>query len=65
LVSKQYDSPLPPNHYLEIVDVRQEAEVMWLKAFGCMTEIINWKLRVFITVNEKSVGIIDKIRKLV
>jgi hypothetical protein len=52
------------NQRLEITGIRQEAEVMWLKAVGCMTEMINWKLRVFIPVNENSVGIIEKIRQL-
>lgn len=49
---------------LEITGIRQEAEVMYLKAIGCMTEMINWKLRVFIPVNEKAVTVIEKIRKL-
>jgi hypothetical protein len=49
---------------LEIIGIRQEAEVMCLKAIGCMTEMIDWKLRVFIPVNEKAVTVIEKIRKL-
>lgn len=49
---------------LEITGIRQEAEVMCLKAIGCITEMINWKLRVFIPVNEKAVTVIEKIRKL-
>ncbi|WP_013321084.1 bifunctional class I SAM-dependent methyltransferase/DEAD/DEAH box helicase [Gloeothece verrucosa] len=52
------------NQRLEITGVRQQAEVMYLKALGCMTEMINWKLRVFIPVNEKAARIIDKIRAL-
>jgi hypothetical protein len=52
------------NQRLEITGIRQEAEVMWLKAVGCMTEMINWKLRVFIPVNGNSVRIIEKIRQL-
>jgi hypothetical protein len=52
------------NQRLEITGVRQEAEVTCLKAVGCITEMINWKLRVFIPVNEQAVGIIDKIRQL-
>lgn len=49
---------------LEITGIHQKAEVMCLKAIGCMTEMINWKLRVFIPVNEKVVTVIEKIRKL-
>jgi hypothetical protein len=52
------------NQRLEITGVRQEAEVTCLKACGCMTEMINWKLRVFIPINEKAVAVIEKIRKL-
>ncbi|ACK70911.1 putative methylase/helicase [Gloeothece citriformis PCC 7424] len=52
------------NQRLEITGVRQQAEVMCLKALGCMTEMINWKLRVFIPMNEKATGIIEKIRSL-
>jgi hypothetical protein len=52
------------NQRLEITEVRQEAEVTCLKAVGCMAEMINWKLRVFIPVNEQAVEIIDKIRQL-
>ncbi|WP_013320603.1 bifunctional class I SAM-dependent methyltransferase/DEAD/DEAH box helicase [Gloeothece verrucosa] len=52
------------NQRLEIIGVHQQAEVMCLKALGCMTEMINWKLRVFIPVNEKAAGIIEKIRSL-
>jgi hypothetical protein len=52
------------NQRLEITGIRQEAEVTCLKAIGCMTEMINWKLRVFIPVNEQAVTIIEKIRQL-
>jgi len=52
------------NQRLEITGVRQEAEVICLKALGCMTEMINWKLRVFIPTNDRALTIIEKIRKL-
>ena len=52
------------NQRLEVTGIRQESEVMCLKALGCMTEMIRWKLRVFIPVNDKATGIIEKIRQL-
>jgi hypothetical protein len=52
------------NQRLEVTGIRQESEVMCLKALGCMTEMIRWKLRVFIPVNDKAMGIIEKIRQL-
>jgi hypothetical protein len=50
------------NQRLEIIGVCQKAEVLWLKALGCTTEIINWQTRVFIPLNEQALEIIDKIR---
>ena len=52
------------NQRLEVTGIRQESEVMCLKALGCMTEMIRWKLRVFIPVNDKATDIIEKIRQL-
>ena len=52
------------NQRLEVTGIRQESEVMCLKALGCMTEMIRWKLRVFIPVNDKATSIIEKIRQL-
>lgn len=52
------------NQRLEITGIHQKAEVMCLKAVGCMTEMINWKLRVFIPVNEQAISVIEKIRNL-
>jgi predicted RNA methylase len=58
-------SSIMGNQRLEITGIHQKAEVMCLKAVGCMTEMINWKLRVFIPVNEQALSVIEKIRKLV
>ncbi|MDV3001151.1 MAG: hypothetical protein N5P05_002757 [Chroococcopsis gigantea SAG 12.99] len=52
------------NQRLEITGVRGEAEVMRLKALGCMTEVINWKLRVFIPRDDRALWVIEKIREL-
>ena len=52
------------NQRLEVTGIGQESELMCLKALGCMTEMIRWKLRVFIPVNDKATCIIEKIRQL-
>ncbi|GFE72296.1 hypothetical protein [Chroococcus sp. FPU101] len=57
-------SSIMGNQRLEITGIHQKAEVMCLKAVGCMTEMINWKLRVFIPVNEQAISVIEKIRNL-
>ena len=49
---------------LEVIGELQKAEVELLKSIGCITEVINWKLRVFIPINDNVVSIIEQIQSL-
>jgi hypothetical protein len=49
------------NQRLEVVGNLGNREVMWLKSLGCFTEVINWKMRVFVPANEEGVAVIEKI----
>lgn len=46
---------------LEIVGNLGKHEVKWLHCLGCQSEIINWKMRVFVPANEEGIPIIEKI----
>lgn len=52
------------NRRLEIVGVKQKVEVGWLKQHGCIAEMIDWKLRVFVPVNDSTISIIEQIQQL-
>jgi hypothetical protein len=49
------------NQRLEVVGNLGNQEVEWLKSLGCFTEVINWKMRVFVPVYEEGVAVIEKI----
>jgi hypothetical protein len=49
------------NQRLEIVGVRGNREISWLKSLGCFTEIINWQMRVFIPNGTEAISVIKAI----
>jgi hypothetical protein len=54
-------STVMSNQRLEIVGNLGNREVTWLKSLGCFTEVINWKMRVFVPANEEGIGVIEKL----
>jgi hypothetical protein len=50
------------NEYLEILDVSGRGNIEYLKTLGCETEIISFKMRVFVPVNEQVLEVIEKLQ---
>jgi predicted RNA methylase len=50
------------NEYLEILDVSGRGNIEYLKTLGCETEIISFKMRVFVPVNDQVLEVIEKLQ---
>jgi hypothetical protein len=46
---------------LEIIGNLGKSEVHWLRNLGCFTEVIAWKMRVFVPTSDQGLTIIEKI----
>jgi hypothetical protein len=46
---------------LEIIGNLGKSEVHWLRNLGCFTEVIAWKMRVFVPTSDQGITIIEKI----
>lgn len=46
---------------LEIAGEMDKQDILWLRSLGCFTEVIDWKMRVFVSLGDKGLRILEKI----
>ncbi len=49
---------------IELLGFSGKSEADVLKTYGCFSEIINWKLRLFIPANDNAVSVVEKLMKM-